>query len=103
MRVSRLIESGPVSNIAVVHVDDVFGVFLTERSNQFDGEFNRLLPSTSLDEVRWYQVCWLPSLSGQDYGFTDQFASINITRKVSLKYTDCYSTLLLCIASPVAR
>ena len=54
--VSRLIEAGSVSIIAVVHVDDIFAVGRKERCDRFCEDLNHLVPINNLGELRWY-VC----------------------------------------------
>ena len=55
--VLRLIESGSVSIVTVVHVDDIFAVGLKARCDQFCEDLNRLVPINNLGELRWYAGC----------------------------------------------
>ena len=55
--VLRLIESGSVSIVPVVHVDDIFAVGLMARCDQFCEDLNRLVPINDLGELRWYASC----------------------------------------------
>ena len=52
--VMRLIESGSVSIVTVVHLDDNFAAGLKARCDQFCEDLNRLVPISNLDELRWY-------------------------------------------------
>ena len=52
--VLRLVESGSVSIVTVVHVDDIFAVGLNARCDQFCEDLNRLVPINNLGELRWY-------------------------------------------------
>ena len=52
--VLRLVESGPVSIVTVVRVDDIFAVGRKARCDQFCEDLNHLVPINSLGEVRWY-------------------------------------------------
>ena len=52
--VMRLIESGSVSIVTVVHVDDIFAARLEARCDQFCEDLNRLVPINNLGELRWY-------------------------------------------------
>ena len=47
-------ESGSVSIVIVVHVDDMFAVGLKTRCGQFCEDLNRLVPINNLSELRWY-------------------------------------------------
>ena len=53
----RLIESGSVSIVTVVHVDDMFAVGLKSRCDKFCADLNRLVPINNLGELRWYGGC----------------------------------------------
>ena len=55
--VMRLIESGTVSIVTVVHVDDIFAVGRKARCDQFCEDLNRLVPINNLGELRWYAGC----------------------------------------------
>ena len=57
--VMRLIESGSVSIVTVVHVDDIFAVGLkaTRRCDQFCEDVNRLVPINNMRMLRWYAGC----------------------------------------------
>ena len=55
--VLRLVESGSVSIVTVEHVDDIFGVALKTRCDQFCEDLNRLVPINNLGELRWYAGC----------------------------------------------
>ena len=55
--VLRLVESGSVSIVTVVHVDDIFAVGLKTRCEQFCEGLNRLVPINNLGELRWYAGC----------------------------------------------
>ena len=55
--VLRLIESGSVSIVTVVHVDDIFAARLEARCDQFCEDLNRLVPINNLGEMRWYAGC----------------------------------------------
>ena len=57
MRVLRLVESGSVSIVTVVHVDDIFAVGLKARYDQFCEDLNRLVPINNLGELQWYPGC----------------------------------------------
>ena len=48
MCVFRLIEAGSVSIVAVVHVDGIFAVGITERCGRFCEELNYLSPINNL-------------------------------------------------------
>ena len=47
--VMRLVESGSVSIVAVVHVDDIFAVGRKARCDQFYEDLNRLVPARIFD------------------------------------------------------
>ena len=53
----RLVESGFVSIVTVVHVDDILAVGLNARCDQFCEYLNRLVPINNLGELRWYAGC----------------------------------------------
>ena len=55
--VLRLVESGSVSIVTVMHVDDIFAVGLKARCDQFCEDPNRLLPINNLAELRRYAGC----------------------------------------------
>ena len=55
--VLRLIENGNVSDIAVVHVDDIFAVG-KERCDQFGEDLNRMVPAKNLGKLKWYSGCF---------------------------------------------
>ena len=55
--VLRLIESGSVSIVTVVHVDDIFAVGLKARCDRFCEDLNRLVPINNLGELWWYAGC----------------------------------------------
>ena len=55
--VMRSIESGFVSIVTVVHVDDIFAVGAKSRCDQFCEDLNRLVPVNNLGELRWYAGC----------------------------------------------
>ena len=55
--VLRLVESGTVSIVTVVHVDDIFAVGRKARCDQFCEDLNRLVPINNLGELRWYAGC----------------------------------------------
>ena len=55
--VLRLVESGTVSIVTVVHVDDIFAVGRKARCDQFCEDSNRLVPINNLGELRWYAGC----------------------------------------------
>ena len=52
-----LVESGTVSLVTVVHVDDIFAVGRRARCDQFCEDLNRLVPINNLGELRWYAGC----------------------------------------------
>ena len=58
--VLRLIENGNVSDIAVVHVDDIFAVGCKSRSDRFCEDLNKILivPMNNFGELRWYTGCY---------------------------------------------
>ena len=53
----RLVESGTVFIVTVVHVDDIFAVGRNARCDQFCKDLNRLVPINNLGELRWYAGC----------------------------------------------
>ena len=53
----RLVESGTVSIVTVVHVDDIFAVGRKARCDQFCEDLNHLVPIDNLGELRWYAGC----------------------------------------------
>ena len=55
--VLRLVDSGTVSIVTVVHVDDIFAVGRNARCDQFCEDLNRLVPINNLGELRWYASC----------------------------------------------
>ena len=55
--VLRLVESGTVSIVTVVHVDDIFAVGRKTRCDQLFEDLNRLVPINNLGELRWYAGC----------------------------------------------
>ena len=55
--VMRLIESGSVSIVTIVHVDDIFVVGLKARFDQFCEDLNHLVPINNLGRLRWYAGC----------------------------------------------
>ena len=55
--VMSLIESGTVSIVTVVRVDDIFAVGSKSRCDQFCEDLNRLVPINNLGELRWYSGC----------------------------------------------
>ena len=55
--VLRLVESGTVSIVTVVHVDDISAVGRKARCDQFCEGLNRLVPINNLGELRWYASC----------------------------------------------
>ena len=55
--VLRLVQSGSVSIVTVVHVDDIFAVKLEARCDQFCEDLNRLVPINNLGELRWCAGC----------------------------------------------
>ena len=55
--VFHLVEEGRVAIIAVVHVDDIFGVGLKSRCDVFRDELSRMVPVKNLGELRWYGGC----------------------------------------------
>ena len=57
--VLRLIESGALSIVAVVRLNDIFAVRLEARCDQFFQDLNRLVPINNLGELRWYAGCRL--------------------------------------------
>ena len=50
--VMRLIESGSVSIVTAVNVDDIFAVEVKSRCDQFCENLNRLVPVNTLGELR---------------------------------------------------
>ena len=52
--VTRLAESGSVSIVKVVHVDDVFAVGLKARCHQLCEDLNSLVPINNLGKLGWY-------------------------------------------------
>ena len=50
--VLRLVESGTVSMVTVVHVDDIFAVGRKTRCDQFCEDLNRLVPINNLGELK---------------------------------------------------
>ena len=52
--VVRLIESGSVSIVTVVHADDIVAVGAKSGCDQFCEDLNRLVPINNLGELRWY-------------------------------------------------
>ena len=55
--VMRLIESGSVTILAVVHVDDIFSVGRKSRCDQVFDDLNHLVPINNLGELKWYVGC----------------------------------------------
>ena len=55
--VMRLVESGIVSIVTVVHMDDIFAVGHKARFDQLCEDLNRLVPINNLGELRWYADC----------------------------------------------
>ena len=55
--VLRLVKSGSVSILTVVHVDDIFAVGLKVGCDQFCEDLNCLVPINDLGELRWYAGC----------------------------------------------
>ena len=55
--VMRLIESGSVSIVMVVHVDGMFVVRVKSWYDQLCEDLNRLVPVNKLGELRWYAGC----------------------------------------------
>ena len=55
--VLRLVESGSVSIVTVVHVDDIFAVELKTRCDQFCEDLNHLVTINNLGKLRWYAGC----------------------------------------------
>ena len=55
--IMRLIESGSVTIITVVHVDDIFAVGRKSRCDQFCDDLNHLVPINNLGESKWYAGC----------------------------------------------
>ena len=55
----RLVVSGSVSIVTVVHVDDVFTVGLEARYDRLCEDLNSLVPMNNPGELRWYAGCWL--------------------------------------------
>ena len=55
----RLTESGTVSILKVMHVDDIFAVRSKNRCDQFCEDLNRLVPINNLGALRWYAGCCL--------------------------------------------
>ena len=55
--VMRLVESGSVTIVTVVHVDDIFAVGEKSRCDQFCDDLNRLVPINNLGELKWYAGC----------------------------------------------
>ncbi|CAB1120305.1 unnamed protein product [Ectocarpus sp. CCAP 1310/34] len=53
----RLIESGVVTMVVVIHVDDIFSIGLKSRCDQFGVDLNRYVPISNLGELRWYTGC----------------------------------------------
>ena len=52
--VMRLIESGSVSIVTVVRMDDIFAVGVKSKCDQFSRDLNRLVPVKNRGEFRWY-------------------------------------------------
>ena len=55
--VLRLVKSGSVSIVTVVHVDGIFAVGLKAGCDQFCEDLNRLVPINNLGQLRWYAGC----------------------------------------------
>lgn len=55
--VMRMIESGSVSIVTVVHVDEICAVGREDRCDQFCDDLNGLDAINNLDEFRWYAGC----------------------------------------------
>ena len=55
--VMRLVESGTVSIVTVVHADDIFAVGSKCTCDQFSEDPNRHVPITNLGELRRYGGC----------------------------------------------
>ena len=55
--VTRLIESGSISIVTVVHVDDIFAWELKSKWDQFCEDLNRLVTINNLGDLRWYACC----------------------------------------------
>ena len=55
--VMRLVESGSVSILAVVHVEDIFAVGRKSRCDHFCDDLNRSVPINKLGELKWYAGC----------------------------------------------
>ena len=53
----RLVESGTVSIVTVVHVDNIFAVGRKARCDQFCKDLNRLVPINNLGDLRCYAGC----------------------------------------------
>ena len=53
----RLIESGSVSIVTVVHVVDIFAVGVKSGCDQFCEDLRRLVPVNSQSKSQWYAVC----------------------------------------------
>ena len=64
--VMRLIESGSVSIVTAVHVDDIFAVGLKARCDQFCEDLNRLVPINNLGRLRWYAGCRFRGIGMQE-------------------------------------
>ncbi|MEP3107990.1 MAG: reverse transcriptase domain-containing protein [Hyphomicrobiales bacterium] len=59
--VMKLVESGSVSIVTVVHVDDTFDAGLKARCDQFCEDLNNLVPINNLGELSWYAGCCVSS------------------------------------------
>ena len=53
----RLVEAGPISVIAVVHVDDIIVVGRKDKRDRFCEDLNHLVPIHNLGELRRYAGC----------------------------------------------
>ena len=71
--VMRLIESGSVSIVTVVHVDDIFAVGVKSGCDQFCEDLRRLVPVNSQSKIA--VVCCLPFFEGLGCWYFDDFAA----------------------------
>ena len=52
-----LVEDGGVSEVVVVHVDDIFSIRRKSRCDKFGDDLDAYVPITNLGELRWYTGC----------------------------------------------
>ena len=52
----RLVESGFVSTVTVVHVDNIFAARQKSRCDQFHDELSLRFPANNLGKLKWYAL-----------------------------------------------